>query len=124
MRMAGGKMRNRQSGLGLGGLIFGSVVLIFVVLLGLKVGPKYMEYFTIKEAITAIANSGETSPAEIRKSFDLRQAIDNMPSIKPTDLIISRDSGQVVISFAYRKEIPLFANVGLYIDFQASSSGS
>ncbi len=116
-------MRNRQLGLSLGGLIFGSVVLIFVILLGLKVGPKYMEYFTIKEAITAIANSGETSPGEIRKSFDLRQAIDDMPSIKPSDLVISRDSGQVVISFAYRKEIPLFANVGLYIDFQGSSSG-
>ena len=46
-----------------------------------------------------------------------------MPSLKPSDLVISREGGQVVISFAYRKEIPLFANVGLYIDFQASSSG-
>ena len=54
-------MRNRQLGLSLGGLIVGSVVLIFVALLGFKVGPKYMEYFTIKDAITAIANSGETS---------------------------------------------------------------
>lgn len=116
-------MRNRQLGLSLGGLIFGSVVLIFVVLLGLKVGPKYMEYFTAKEAITAIANSGETSPTEIRRSFDARQAIDEMPSLRPSDLVISREGGQVVISFAYRKEIPLFANVGLYIDFQASSSG-
>ena len=117
-------MRNRQLGLSLGGLIFGSVVLIFVALLGLKVGPKYMEYFTIKDAITAIANSGESSPAEIRKSFDLRQAIDNMPSVKPSDLVISTESGRVVISVTYRKEIPLFANVGLYIDFQASSSDS
>jgi Domain of unknown function (DUF4845) len=116
-------MRNRQLGLSLGGLIFGSVVLIFVVLLGLKVGPKYMEYFTAKEAITAIANSGETSPGEIRKSFDARQAIDEMPSLKPSDLVISREGGQVVISFAYRKDIPLFANVGLYVDFQASSTG-
>lgn len=117
-------MRNRQLGLSLGGLIFGSIVLIFVVLLGLKVAPKYIEYFTAKEAITAIANSGETSPVEIRKSFDARQAIDDMPSLKPSDLVISREGGQVVISFGYRKEIPLFANVGLYIDFQASSSGS
>ena len=116
-------MRNKQLGLSLGGLIFGSVVLIFVVLLGLKVGPKYMEYFTAKEAITAIANSGETSPGEIRKSFDARQAIDEMPSLKPSDLVISREGGQVVISFAYRKDIPLFANVGLYVDFQASSTG-
>ena len=116
-------MRNRQLGLSLVGLIIGSFVLIIVALLGFKVGPKYMEYFTIKEAITAIANSGETSPVEIRKSFDLRQAIDDMPSVKPSDLVISRDSGRVVISIAYRKEIPLFANLGLYIDFQASSSG-
>ena len=34
-------MRNRQLGLSLSGLIFGSVVLIFVVLLGLKVGPPF-----------------------------------------------------------------------------------
>lgn len=116
-------MRKRQLGLSLGGLIFGSVVLIFVALLGFKVAPKYMEFFTAKEAITAIANSGETTPAEIRKSFDARQAIDEMPSLKPSDLVISREGGQVTISFAYRKEIPLFANVGLYIDFQASSTG-
>jgi len=116
-------MRNRQLGLSLGGLIVVSVVVIFVALLGFKVGPKYMEYFTAKETITEIAKSGDTSPAEIRKSFELRQAIDNIPSLKPSDLVISRESGQVVISFAYRKDIPLFANVGLYIDFQASSSG-
>jgi hypothetical protein len=115
-------MRNRQLGLSLGGLIFVAIVVIFVALLAMKVVPKYIEFFTAKEAITAIANSGETSPQEIRKSFDARQAIDDMPSLKPSDLVISREGGGVTISFAYRKEIPLFANVGLYIDFQASSS--
>jgi hypothetical protein len=114
-------MRNRQLGLSLGGLIFVSIVLIFVALLFFKVAPKYLEYFTAKEAITAIAHSGETSPREIRRSFEARQAIDDMPSLSPSDLVISREGGGVVISFAYRKEIPLFANVGLYIDFQASS---
>jgi hypothetical protein len=29
----------------------------------------------------------------------------------------------MVISFAYRKEVPLFANVGVYVDFAASSRG-
>ena len=27
----------------------------------------------------------------------------------------------MVIAFAYRKEVPLFANLGVYIDFAASS---
>ena len=116
-------MRNRQLGLSLGGLIFGSIALIFVILFGLKVGPDYMEYFTAKEAITAIANSGETSPAEIRKSFEARQAIDDMPSLHSNDLDISRQGGAVVISFAYRKEVPLVGNMGVYMDFQASAVG-
>ena len=116
-------MRNRQLGLSLGGLIFGSIVLIFVVLFGLKIGPKYVEFFTAKEAITAIANSGETSPQDIRKAFAARQAIDDIPSLKPSDLDITRQGGAVVISFAYRKEIPLIGNMGVYIDFQASAVG-
>ena len=116
-------MRNRQLGLSLGGLIFGSIVLIFVVLFGLKIGPKYVEFFTAKEAITAIANSGETSPQDIRKAFAARQAIDDIPSLKPSDLDITRQGGAVVISFAYRKEIPLIGNMGVYIDFDASAVG-
>lgn len=116
-------MRSRQLGLSLGGLIIGAIVLIFVVLFALKIGPKYVEYFTAKEAITAIANSGETSPVEIRKAFAARQAIDDMPSLKPSDLDITREGGAVVISFAYRKEVPLIGNMGVYIDFQASAVG-
>jgi hypothetical protein len=34
---------------------------------------------------------------------------------------VTKEGNEVVISFAYRKEVPLFANVGLYIDFAASS---
>jgi hypothetical protein len=30
----------------------------------------------------------------------------------------------VVISFAYRKDIPLFANVGVYLDFAATSKAT
>ena len=29
----------------------------------------------------------------------------------------------MVIAFAYRKEVPLFANLGVYIDFAANSKG-
>jgi len=116
-------MRNRQLGLSLGGLVIGAIVLVFVILFGLKIGPDYLEYFTIKEAITAIANSGESSPLEIRKAFEARQAIDDMPSIKPSDLEITHEGGATVISFSYRKEVPLIGNMGVYMDFQASAAG-
>ena len=117
-------MRNRQ-----GGVSFLVVFLIGVVLaLGavgaMKVAPAYMDYATAKKAITAIAaNEGRSgSVAEIRRAFDRRSAIDNITVVTPADLEISKDSGEVVISFAYTKKIPLFANVSLLIDFSASTA--
>jgi len=117
-------MRHRQFGLSLSGLLFGSIVLILVVLLGLKLVPEYLDYFTAKKAIDAIAQEQPgATPMEIRKAFDARQAIDNIPQLKPSDLDITKEGGQTVIAFAYRKDIPLFANVGIYVDFQADTRG-
>jgi len=59
---------------------------------------------------------------EMRKAFDRRAAIDNITVVTPGELEISKDSGEVVISFAYTKKIPLFANVSLLIDFAASTA--
>ncbi|HMA88493.1 MAG TPA: DUF4845 domain-containing protein [Burkholderiales bacterium] len=117
-------MRNRQYGLTLSGLIFGSIVIVLLVLLGLKLVPQYIEYFTAVKTINAVAKDNpDGTPAEVRRAFELREAVDDIPSLKPSDLDITKEGGQNVISFAYRKEVPLVANVGLYIDFQASTRG-
>ena len=60
----------------------------------------------------------------MRRAFDNRAAIDNIDAIKAAATSRSRkDGNQMVIAFAYRKEVPLFANVGLYIDYAANSRG-
>ena len=118
-------MRNRQLGVSLIGLIVGAVVLIFVLLLGMKAFPPYLEYFTAKKLITAIANEQRGgSVGDIRKAWQLKTAVEDVPSVNDKDLEITKDGGEVVISFAYRKEVPLFANVGLYFDFAASSKAT
>ncbi len=115
-------MRNKQTGVSLSGLIIVFVILIFVALLGMKVGPAVGEFFTAKKHIKAIAQEKRNaSVAEIRKSWDQRTMIDEIKTISASDLEITKDGGDVVISFAYKKEVPLFANIGLYIDFAANS---
>ena len=64
---------------------------------------------------------GGASVAEIRRGFDQRASVDAIESVKGSDLEITKDAGGVVISATYRKEIPLVANVGVYIEFRASS---
>ncbi len=118
------KMQNLQRGVSLGGLLVGLFVLAILALLGMRLIPAYIEYGTAKNAIQAIARerTGAT-PVEIRRAFDSRAAIDDITAVKASDLDITKEGGEVVISFAYRKEVPLFMNVGVYMDFAANSKG-
>src|SRR2546427_4597257 len=78
-----------------------------------------LDFYTAKKPINAVARQGTTA-AEIRRSFELRSAIDDV-KVRASDLEIRKDGNEMVVGFAYRKEVPLFANVGIYIDFAAST---
>jgi len=118
-------MRNRQLGVSLIGLILGAIVLIFVLLLFMKVFPPYLEFFTAKKFITQIAQEQRGGTVlDIRRSWQLKTAIEDVNSINEKDLEITKEGGEVIISFSYRKDVPLFANVGVYLDFAASSKAS
>jgi hypothetical protein len=116
-------MRNKQLGISLGGLMAGAAVLIVVAMIGMKMAPSYIEFFAIKKAVNALATEtrGGATVVEIRKGFDQRATIDDINTVKGSDLEITKDGGTVVISVGYRKEIPLFSNIGVYIDFRAAS---
>jgi hypothetical protein len=110
--------------LGFAGVLVLLVAIVFIAIIGMKVVPAYIEYFTIKKAIAGITQSGElrgASVADVRKAFDRRANIDDITAVTPQDLEISKDGNEVVISFAYEKRIKLFYNVSLLIEFAGSS---
>lgn len=113
----------RQQGVSLMALIFGFAILVIVAIFGMKLVPSYLEFKSAKTAIEALARSSAASPADIRRQFESRSAVDDISAVKAADLDITKRGNQIVISFQYRKEVPLFANVGLYIDYAASSGG-
>jgi hypothetical protein len=117
---------HRQRGVTFLGLIVAAIIVIFVALLGLRVAPAYIEYFSVKKAVTGIAASPDSKGTvmDIRKAFDKRAQIDDITVISAADLDISKEGGDVVISFAYSKKVPLFSNVSLYFDFTGSSAAS
>ena len=116
-------MRKNQLGVSLIGVMAGGVIFIVLVMLGLKLAPSYLEFFAIKKAVNAIAEENRSggSVSEIRKSFDKRATIDSIDTVKGSDLEITKDGGELVVLATYRKEIPLVANIGVYIDFRAAS---
>lgn len=115
-------MQTRQQGVSIMALIAGLFILIILALFGMKLIPSFMEYRTARNAIEAISREKQGgSVADIRKAFDARATIDDITSVKPQDLEVTKQGSEVVISFAYRKEVPLFGGVGLYIDYSATS---
>jgi len=110
--------------MGFAGLLALLVGIIFLAIIGMKLVPAYIEYFTIKKAVAGITQGGQlrnATVADVRKAFELRQAIDDFTSVGPKDLEITKDGSEVVISFAYEKRIPLFHNISVLIDFAGSS---
>jgi hypothetical protein len=118
-------MRKRQLGISVWGLIVGLFLLILVSLLAMRLAPAYIEFFAIKKALNGVASErrggGQASVADIRRAFDARAAIDDFTAVKGADLEITKEGGEVVIGASYRKEVALFGNLGIYIDFVAVS---
>ncbi len=117
-------MRNRQQGITLMGLISGGVIVIFVMLLAMKLVPSYIEFGSVKKALAGIAvdtRGRNASVADVRRAFENRSAIDDINSVKSSDLEISKEGNEYMVTAAWRREIPLFANLGIYIDFTAST---
>jgi len=115
-------MRNRQPGVSIMGLLTVLVLIIVVALFAMKIIPSFLEFRTAKTAIELIAPAAQ-SPQDARRAFENRATIDDITTIRAQDLEISREGSQLVIAFAYRKEVRLFGPVGLYIDYAASSKG-
>jgi hypothetical protein len=115
-------MGTEQQGLSLLGLIAVLFVAVVVALAAMKIIPSFLEFRSAKLAIEAIAPTAQ-NPAEARRAFENRAAIDDINTIKPQDLEITREGNQLIIAFAYRKEVPLFGPVGVYIDYAADSKG-
>ena len=115
-------MRN-QRGITLMGLLVASIVIVFVAIGGLKIAPAYIEYYKVKKAVVAIAQSNPGGTvADVRRAFQMRSAIDDIDVVDAKDLEITKEGNEVVVSVAYPKRIPMFGNVNVVIDFVASSN--
>lgn len=116
---------NNQRGIALSGLLIWGIIIALVAVLGMKVGPEYLDYFKILKSVKSISTgaANQTVP-EIRAAYDRYADVNYINTLKGTDLDISKENNSVVISFAYERRIPLFYNVSLVIDFEGSSKGT
>jgi uncharacterized protein DUF4845 len=116
--------RRRQSGLTLTGFAFVAAVVVALALLGFRVAPSYIEYFSVEKTLRqtlAGAREGVTLN-EFRRDFDLKASADYIESVRGADVDLTKSGNSMVASASWSVTLPLFANVSLLLDFTASAS--
>jgi len=115
--------RAGQRGISLLGLVFWAILIAMIALVVLRVFPTVNEYLTIQRAVSKIATSGAATVPEIRAAFERQKEIEySISSISGKDLTVTKENEQIVIGFAYDKEVPLFDPVFLLIKYSGRSS--
>jgi hypothetical protein len=99
-------------------LVVGTV-LAAVGVVGAQMVPTALEYFAVVKAVNK-AREGATV-AEVRASFDKAAAVDSITSLSGRDLEISKESDQVVVAFAYQREIHLVGPAWLVLKYAGRS---
>jgi len=114
-----------QRGLSLNVLMLGGAVLALVSLLAMKAIPPWIEYGNLVKAVKGTAGDAglkDASMAKVRDAFTRRADMDDVKSVTAQDLEITKESGELVISFKYESKVPLFHNVSLLFEFEGSSA--
>ena len=117
-------MQNQQRGLTMIGFLFVAFVLVMVAMLGMKLVPAYIEFFSVKKILATMGQDSDLkskSNAEIRSDFIKRANVGYVTVVKPEDLSIDRSGGTLIVSAEYEFRSKLVGNISLVVDFSASS---
>ena len=113
-----------QRGVSLTGLIITLAVLGFIVVMAAKLMPAYVEFFTVKKMFAAMEQAGDLKGTvrDIRRSFDTRNAIEDVKSVKGEDLEITKEGGETVITATWSTKVSLVSNASACLDFMVTTS--
>ncbi|UCV00514.1 DUF4845 domain-containing protein [Acidovorax radicis] len=120
MKMHRTASRARQRGLSFFGLVFVGLIAVAVFAIGGQSVPIFLEYTSAKKAIEKA--KVETTVPGVRAAFDRAAAIDDITSLKGSDLDVTKRGDKVIVSFKYSREIPLAGPAYLVYRFEAQTN--
>ncbi|HUL97246.1 MAG TPA: DUF4845 domain-containing protein [Usitatibacter sp.] len=115
---------HNQRGVSLTQLIVTLAVAGFLAVMGMKLIPSYIDYFKVKKIFATMDQSGDLkgSVSDIRRSFQRRNAIEDVRGITEDDLEIAKEGGGTVVSASWSVKVPLIGNAAACLDFYATTA--
>lgn len=115
--------RGRQRGMTVIGMLLVMIVVAFVALIGMKVVPMYVQYYSIKSTIESIRKEpqvAQMTQMDIQNAIQKRFDIGYVDNISARDLKIRNERTGRVLDLIYQDERSLF--YGLYVVLKVNES--
>lgn len=110
----------RQQGLTFISLVFVLGLIAFFVLLGLKIGPIYLDHNKVVSALAEVKKTPdieEQSEAQIRDSLNKRFNINYVYDVTQDDITIIKQGNYLKVAIEYEVVKPLVGNLSVLVEF-------
>ncbi len=110
----------RQQGLTFISLVFVLGLIAFFVLLGLKIGPIYLDHNKVVSALDEIKKTTdiqEQSEAEIRDSLSKRFNINYVYDVVQDDITVTKYQDYLKVAIEYEVVRKIFGNLSVLVEF-------
>ena len=116
--------RHRQGGLTMTGFLFTAIVAVAVVMIGFRMLPPYIEYFTVKKIMAKTLDDSKQgfSLYQFRRDFDLKASADYIDSVKGSDIEVNKEGNNLVATASWTRTLHLVGNVSLLLEFEATAT--
>lgn len=114
----------KQSGISLSGLIFWLALGGFLAVMAAKLMPSYIEYLSVKKMFATMEQAGDLKGTvrDIRRTYDTRNAIEDVKSVRGDDIEVTKEGGETVITATWAVKIPMVYNISACLDFMVTTA--
>ena len=116
-------MTRYERGLSMTGFLFTTIVIIIFALIAFRVGPSYIEYFTVQKALDqTLLEVQNPTISEIKRSMDRRLSADYVDSVNAGEVIVGREGNLIVATLSWQKILHMIGNASILLEFEVRST--
>jgi Tfp pilus assembly protein PilE len=113
-------MRHHQRGMTFVGMLFVLAMVGLLVYAGIRITPLYLNYMKVSRSMEATAadfKGDSVDQAALRRTLEKHWQIEDIDSVDPKDVEITKDEGTTVLHVVYDDSSPYIANLSLTMHF-------
>jgi hypothetical protein len=98
-------------------------VVVLFAMVGFRVVPSYVEYFSVKKALDdTMRGSGAdpNNPMPFRRELERRLQTGYVENVKAADALITRSGSQVTAELAWERRLHMFGNASILLEFETA----